>query len=96
MKLIKSFLLLTLLVNVNAEPINTGHAEVSLIKLTSQSEEKKNLIGIKMDMQKNWHTYWKNPGDSGGPIKVNGKQIIILKWVILNGRLLNLFHMNLL
>ena len=23
-----------------------------------------------MDMQKNWHTYWKNPGDSGGPIKV--------------------------
>ena len=19
-----------------------------------------NLIGIKMDMQKNWHTYWKN------------------------------------
>ena len=23
-----------------------------------------------MDMQKNWHTYWKNPGDSGGPIDV--------------------------
>ena len=23
-----------------------------------------------MDMQKNWHTYWKNPGDSGGPIKL--------------------------
>ena len=23
-----------------------------------------------MDMQENWHTYWKNPGDSGGPIKV--------------------------
>ena len=85
MKLIKSFLLLTLLVNVNAEPINTGHAEVSLIKLTSQSEEKKNLIGIKMDMQKNWHTYWKNPGDSGGPIKVkwqtdNNIEIGHIKW----------------
>ena len=23
-----------------------------------------------MDMQKNWHTYWKNPGDSCGPIKI--------------------------
>ena len=23
-----------------------------------------------MDMQKHWHTYWKNPGDSGGPLKV--------------------------
>ena len=85
MKLIKSLLLLTLLINVNAESINTGHAEVSLIKLTSQSEDKKNLIGIKMDMQKNWHTYWKNPGDSGGPIKVKWKtdnniEIGEIKW----------------
>ena len=85
MKLIKALLLLTLLINVNAESINTGHAEVSLIKLTSQSEDKKNLIGIKMDMQKNWHTYWKNPGDSGGPIKVKWKtdnniEIGEIKW----------------
>ena len=85
MKLIKALLLLTLLINVNAEPINTGHAEVSLIKLTSQSEDRKNLIGIKMDMQKNWHTYWKNPGDSGGPIKVewqtnNNIEIDAIKW----------------
>ena len=85
MKLIKALLLLTLLINVNAEPINTGHAEVSLIKLTSQTEDKKNLIGIKMDMQKNWHTYWKNPGDSGGPIKVKWKtdnniEIGEIKW----------------
>ena len=85
MKLIKIFLLLALFINVNAEPINTGHAEVSLIKLTSQSEDKNNLIGIKMDMQKNWHTYWKNPGDSGGPIKVewrtnNNIEIGDIKW----------------
>ena len=85
MKFIKALLLLTLVINVNAEPINTGHVEVSLIKLTSQSEDKKNLIGIKMDMQKNWHTYWKNPGDSGGPIKVKWKtdnniEIGEIKW----------------
>ena len=52
-------------------PVETGHAEVSLIKIES-SQIKKNefFIGIKMDMQKNWHTYWKNSGDAGGPIEV--------------------------
>ena len=23
-----------------------------------------------MDMQDHWHTYWKNSGDSGGPMKI--------------------------
>ena len=55
-----------------ANPINTGHAHVSLVKYTSNNSQADELfIGIKMDMQKNWHTYWKNPGDSGGPIKVS-------------------------
>ncbi len=55
-----------------ANPINTGHADVSLVKYTSNNSQADELfIGIKMDMQKNWHTYWKNPGDSGGPIKVS-------------------------
>lgn len=52
-------------------PVETGHANVSLIKFDTNLSRKNELfIGIKMDMQKNWHTYWKNPGDSGGPIKV--------------------------
>ena len=52
-------------------PIETGHASVSLVKFdTNLSAQNEFFIGIKMDMQKNWHTYWKNPGDSGGPIKV--------------------------
>ena len=52
-------------------PVETGHAKVSLVKSdTNLSSQNELFIGIKMDMQKNWHTYWKNPGDSGGPIKV--------------------------
>ena len=52
-------------------PVETGHARVSLVKFdTNLSTQNELFIGIKMDMQKNWHTYWKNPGDSGGPIKV--------------------------
>ena len=71
MKLLKIFFLFTFFVFIEAEPVNTGHANVSLVKFNyPESENKNNLIGIKMDMQKNWHTYWKNPGDSGGPIKI--------------------------
>ena len=71
MKLSKIFLLFLFVVNINANSVNSGHAEISLIKYNqSEVSNDKNLIGIKMDMQKNWHTYWKNPGDSGGPIKI--------------------------
>jgi len=70
MKFIRLFFLLALFTNLESETVNTGHAEVSLVKFSSTSASPKNLIGIKMDMQKNWHTYWKNPGDSGGPIDV--------------------------
>ncbi|OVE76102.1 hypothetical protein BVX98_06380 [bacterium F11] len=27
-------------------------------------------VGIKFEMDEGWHTYWKNPGDSGGPIRI--------------------------
>ncbi len=73
MKYLKLFFLLVFFTNIYAEAINTGHAEVSLVKFNTQSDGNKKLIGIKMDMQTNWHTYWKNPGDSGGPIKVSWK-----------------------
>ena len=85
MKFFKLFFLLTLFIHLESETINTGHANVSLVKINDESISQNNLIGIKMDMQKNWHTYWKNPGDSGGPIKVQWKtsdniEIGNIKW----------------
>ena len=72
MKFLKISFLLFFCIAINAVTVDTGHANVSLVKFESvQGNQIKNLIGIRMDMQKNWHTYWKNPGDSGGPIKVN-------------------------
>ena len=68
MKYLKPFFILFFFIQLNSQPINTGHAEVSLIK--GSYENNSLMIGIKMDMQENWHTYWKNPGDSGGPIKI--------------------------
>ncbi|MFW1123217.1 hypothetical protein ACEV8Z_24610, partial [Vibrio parahaemolyticus] len=27
-------------------------------------------LGFHITLEKNWHTYWLNPGDSGAPIKL--------------------------
>ena len=72
MRLIKLLLIPFLLVNViNADYVDTGHAKVSIVKQNAFFDENNEIfVGIKMDMQKNWHTYWKNPGDSGGPLTV--------------------------
>ena len=36
-------------------------------------------------MDKGWHTYWRNPGDSGGPIEIDwdlpkGFSVSDIKW----------------
>ena len=62
---------------INAMPQDTGHAEVSLIKTDNYQDQNKIHLGIKMDMDEGWHTYWLNPGDSGGAIEV--------EWNISNG-----------
>ena len=51
MKYLKLIFLLTFFVQSQTEPINTGHAEVSLIKGSYANNQL--LIGIKMDMQDN-------------------------------------------
>ena len=72
MKFLKISFLLFFCLAINAVTVDTGHANVSLVKYENvKGNQNISLIGIRMDMQKNWHTYWKNPGDSGGPIKVN-------------------------
>ncbi|MFL2700085.1 MAG: protein-disulfide reductase DsbD family protein [Gammaproteobacteria bacterium] len=62
---------------INAMPQYTGHAEVSLIKTDNYQDQNKIHLGIRMDMDEGWHTYWLNPGDSGGAIEV--------EWNISNG-----------
>jgi thiol:disulfide interchange protein len=49
---------------------DTGHSIVSIHKISKKLDDK-NIIGIKIDLDEGWHTYWKNPGDAGGPIIVN-------------------------
>ncbi len=55
--------------NINAESkFNASHSEIEIISHQSVPNEKNIiLIGVKISLQKNWHTYWLNPGDSGEP-----------------------------
>lgn len=61
------FLLATF--NINAESrFNASHSEIEIISHQSVPNEKNIiLLGVKLSLQKNWHTYWLNPGDSGEP-----------------------------
>lgn len=48
------------------------------------SIDNNNLLAISFKNEPHWHTYWKNPGDAGLPIKVSdidtGEQIESLEW----------------
>ena len=69
-----------------AEPVDIGHARISIIKDHSDFVPGTSLnIGLKVSMDEGWHTYWENPGDSGGPIEINwdlpdGFAVSNIKW----------------
>jgi thiol:disulfide interchange protein DsbD len=59
------------------------------IVVDSYSLENSHLvpIGILIDLEKNWHIYWRNPGDSGMPTSIdfelpNGVSISEIQWPV--------------
>ena len=52
------------------ESVNSGHAEVRLLSNLQSQQDETFYLGIEMAMDKGWHTYWENPGDSGGAFDV--------------------------
>ena len=70
--LMKNFLTTLLLFSfayLSAQEVDTGHAKASLVADTTLSDEFF-YVGLKLDMDPGWHTYWQNPGDSGGPFSI--------------------------
>ena len=56
---------------LSAAPVKTEHVEVELIApQTALVAGKTARVGLSIKHQPHWHTYWKNPGDSGYPTKV--------------------------
>ncbi|MGZ5649032.1 MAG: protein-disulfide reductase DsbD family protein [Usitatibacter sp.] len=54
-----------------APVVKTEHVEAELVtdKVAAQPG-KALLVGLKLRMEDRWHTYWKNPGDSGLPTRI--------------------------
>jgi DsbC/DsbD-like thiol-disulfide interchange protein len=54
-----------------AQSFTAGHAKVSLIAENNSLQPGKTaLVGVLFDLEKGWHIYWVNPGDSGEPPKI--------------------------
>ena len=52
-----------------SNPVETGHARASLITNLQNSQQESFYVGVRLEMQEGWHTYWENPGDSGSPFE---------------------------
>jgi len=54
-----------------AQSFSAQHAKVSLVAEDSAVTAGRTLwLGVVFDLEKGWHTYWVNPGDSGEPPKI--------------------------
>jgi thiol:disulfide interchange protein/DsbC/DsbD-like thiol-disulfide interchange protein len=57
-----------------AEPVRTPHVEAELIAArTALTPGQPLTVALRLAMQRGWHTYWQNPGDSGLPTTIEWK-----------------------
>src|SRR5437667_12112554 len=54
-----------------AAPVRTAHVEAELVSsATALTPDKPLTVALRLKMDKGWHTYWQNPGESGLPTKL--------------------------
>ncbi len=64
-------LLLALAPALQAAPVRTEHVEAELVaERAAAVPGQPATVGLRLRMDEHWHTYWKNPGDSGLPTKI--------------------------
>ena len=57
--------------NATAQTSPARHVKASLVAETDAVRPGRPLtVGIRLEMEKGWHTYWRNPGDAGLPTRV--------------------------
>lgn len=55
-----------------APVVKTEHVEAQLVtEHASAQPGKPATVGLRLRMAEHWHTYWKNPGDSGLPTRID-------------------------
>lgn len=68
-------LALGLSTSAQAAPVKTGHVTLDLVAQTQGvNPGGKVVVALSQDIQAEWHTYWRNSGDSGAPTE--------LKWTL--------------
>ena len=71
-----SLFLVALAFAVDAKAAKTDHAEISIIGEKNLISEPGTIdLGYKFIFTPGWHTYWINPGDSGGPPTFQSNQV---------------------
>jgi thiol:disulfide interchange protein/DsbC/DsbD-like thiol-disulfide interchange protein len=54
-----------------AKAVQTEHVEAELVaERTAVEPGKPSRIGLRLKMDEHWHTYWRNPGDTGLPTTI--------------------------
>ena len=54
-----------------AQPVNTGHLTAELVSAAKAIAPGQTIhIALRQQIQKDWHTYWRNAGDSGEPTQI--------------------------
>jgi thiol:disulfide interchange protein DsbD len=84
---------------VTSSPVDTGRATATLISShDSILPGQKFYIALQTKLDRNWHTYWQNPGDSGEPVYIDwalpiGIEAGVINWpspkVIQTGPIVN-------
>jgi thiol:disulfide interchange protein len=53
-----------------AAPVNTGHIKAELVAQEAAVPGGTVYVALRQDIDAGWHTYWRNPGDSGEPTRI--------------------------
>ncbi|HWQ37139.1 MAG TPA: thioredoxin family protein [Burkholderiales bacterium] len=74
MRLLPVILCLGVATAVQANPVRRPHIEAELIpESTAVAPGQALTVALRLKMEERWHTYWKNPGDSGLPTRIEWK-----------------------
>ena len=77
-RLVLAFVLLAAPLSAAQSPSGGRHTRASLVaELDAVQAGTPLTLGIRLQMEPGWHTYWRNPGDSGLPTRV--------KWTLPDG-----------
>ena len=71
LRVIVALVLATSAMVVLAAPVQTDHVEAELVaERTAVVPGKPLTLALRLKMDREWHTYWRNPGDSGLPTTI--------------------------